>query len=253
MRVRQIPILRDNYCHLVIDDVAGVAAAIDPAEPAPVLSALQEEGVRLTHVLCTHHHWDHTGGNLEILDAHPEVEVLGSAADAARIPGITRPVDDGDALQVGGIGGRVLFVPCHTRGHLAYLFEDALFCGDTLFVAGCGRFTEGDAAQMHRALNEVFAALPDETRVFCGHEYTVANLKFAQTVEPANDAIRRKLKWAEARRQEGRSTVPSTIGEERTYNPFMRVHVPAVAGATGESDAVRVMAALRARKDRFRP
>jgi len=249
MRIRQIPIFQDNYCHLLIDDGAGVAAAIDPAEPGPVRAALDAEGVRLTHVLCTHHHWDHSGGNAEMAARIPGVEVLGSVQDAAKTPALTRQVSGGETVTVGGLRGSALFVPCHTRGHVAYLFGDALFCGDTLFVAGCGRFFEGDAREMHAALNEVFACLPGETRVFCGHEYTVANLEFAASVDPENPAVAAKLAWARAQREAGRSTVPSTLAEERTYNPFLRVHAPAIQAATGETDPVAVMSRLRALKN----
>lgn len=252
MRIELIPILRDNYAYLVVDDEAGVAAVVDPAQPEPVRAALERAGVRPTHLLCTHHHWDHAGGNEQMVRWYPDLEVVGSVGDADRIPAITRRVDDGDVIRVGGIDVRVLFVPCHTRGHVAYLAGDALFCGDTLFVAGCGRFFEGDAAQMHRALGSVLGALPPETRVFCGHEYTVTNLRFALTVEPENGAARAKLAWAEARRREGAPTVPSTIGEERTYNPFMRVDSPAIRARLGTADDVSTMAALRRLKDEFR-
>lgn len=261
MRIRQIPILprMANYCHVVIDDERGVMAAVDPAEPAVVAEALAGESARLTHILCTHHHFDHAGGNVEMAKRFPGVEIVGFAGDAARIPGITRRVEHGDRVRIGDLVAEVLAVPCHTRGHIAYRFADpdpargdALFCGDTLFVAGCGRFFEGDAAQMHHALNTVFAALPDDTRVYCGHEYTVANLEFARTVEPDNPAIAAKLAWARAERAAGRSTVPSTLGEEKTCNPFMRVAHESVQAATGTGDPVSAMAALRRAKDDFK-
>lgn len=261
MRIRQIPILgrMANYCHAVIDDVAGVMAVVDPAEPDAVLAALEGEAATLTHVLCTHHHWDHSGGNKAFAERFPGVEIVGSADEAERIPAITREVADGDTVTVGGLDARILAVPCHTRGHIAYRFAepdpalgDALFCGDTLFVAGCGRFFEGDAAQMHRALNTVFATLPDDTRVYCGHEYTVSNLEFAAHAEPGNPAIARKLEWARARRAQGASTVPSIIGEEKTYNPFMRVAEPALQAAMGTADPVATMAALRQAKNAFK-
>ena len=252
MRIVQIPILSDNYCHLVVDDATGRAAVIDPAEPSRVIPVIEKSGAKLTHILCTHHHWDHAGGNLEMLARFPEARVVGSVGDAAKIPGATDRVADGDTVRVGDLEARVLFVPCHTRGHVAYLFGDALFCGDTLFVAGCGRFFEGDAAQMHTALNTVFAGLAPQTRVFCGHEYTVSNLKFAVSIEPDNAAAKTKLAWAELQRADGRSTVPSTIGEERTYNPFMRLDEPTVQATTGAHDPVAVMSALRERKNGFR-
>lgn len=251
MRIRQIPLFNDNYAHLVIDEGTVCAAAVDPADAGPVCAAIEAEGARLTHILCTHHHWDHSGGNVAMLRRHPDAEVVGSVDDAPQIPGITRQVSHGDTLRVGELEASVLFVPCHTRGHVAYRFGDALFCGDTLFVAGCGRFFEGDARQMHAALNEVFAALPESTRVFCGHEYTISNLEFAASVDPENSALHGKLAWARGERAAGRSTVPSTLGEERTYNPFLRVGTPAIRAATGESDPVAVMARLRELKNAF--
>lgn len=252
MRIRQIPILSDNYSYLVIDEANGVAGAVDPAEPEPVARAIEEEKVKLTHILCTHHHWDHSGGNEELLRRYPDAVVVGSVDDADKIPGISVRVGNEDRVRIGQLEGRVLLVPCHTRGHIAYLFEDALFCGDTLFVAGCGRFFEGEAKEMHHALNVVFGALPDNTRVFCGHEYTVSNLKFALSIEPENKAAQEKLKWAEEQRAKNLSTVPSTLGEERSFNPFMRVSEPTVAAAVGEQDPVAVMAALRERKNNFK-
>jgi hydroxyacylglutathione hydrolase len=252
MRIRLVPILEDNYSYLLIDDAAKAAAAVDPAEPDKVAAALAEEGVRLAAILCTHHHWDHSGGNLGLLEKFPGAEVFGSEDDAEKIPGITRRIRHGDEVKVAGLSGRALLVPCHTRGHLAYHFGRALFSGDTLFVAGCGRFFEGDAAGMHRALNEVIAALPPETEVYCGHEYTVGNLKFALAVEPENAAAKSKLEWALARREKGLPTIPSTLAEERAFNPFMRVAVPELARAVGADNPVEVMDRLRTRKNNFK-
>ncbi len=249
MKIKQIPIYADNYGYLIIDEAQGVAAAVDPADADPVLAAISEEGVRLTHVLCTHHHWDHVGGNEVIQKAVPDVIIVGGSVDADRIPGCTVRVEHGGDVKIGSLVGKVLEVPCHTSGHVAYLFGDALFCGDTLFVGGCGRFFEGDAAQMHHALNEVFAKLPGETLVYCGHEYTVSNLEFALDVEPNNPAVLEKIEWARTRRAKGLPTVPSTIAEELTYNPFMRVDQPDVVEAVSASDPVDVMARLRQRKN----
>lgn len=252
MRIRQIPILMDNYAHLLVCESTNRAGVVDPAQPDVVAAAIEAEGVELTHILVTHHHWDHSGGNLEMKKRFPSATVVGAAADADRIPALDHPVAGGDSFAIGDIDVSVLFVPCHTRGHIAFLADDALFCGDTLFVAGCGRFFEGDAEQMNQALNGVFAALPDSTRVFCGHEYTVSNLNFASTIEPDNAAVASKAEWAKAEIAAGRSTVPSTIGEERTYNPFMRVHLEAVQRALDAADPVSAMAALREKKNTFR-
>lgn len=251
-QVEQVAILMDNYCYLVIDNATRHAAVIDPAEPDVVSSRIDELGVQLTHILATHHHWDHAGGNEEMKRRYPAATVVMSSVDAARVKGVEREVEHGDVIQVGRTTGRVLMVPCHTLGHAAFVFGDALFCGDTLFVGGCGRFFEGDGAQMHQALNGVFGELPDDTRVFCGHEYTVANLRFARHIEPDNQDTRAKLAWAEARQDRVLSTVPSTLGEERRYNPFLRVGLPSVQAAVAASDPVQAMDRLREKKNQFR-
>ena len=167
----------------------------------------------------------------------------------------TRQLGIGNLIETIGFGEQeisVLSVPCHTRGHVAYLSEGNLFSGDTLFVAGCGRFFEGEASEMDQALNSVFASLPKSTRVFCGHEYTVANLRFAASVEPDNEAVAAKLEWAVAQEEEGVSTVPSTIHEELETNPFMRVRLAEMQTRLGASDAVEAMRILRERKNSFR-
>jgi hydroxyacylglutathione hydrolase len=258
VRIELIPVLWDNYAYLLVDEATNEAAIIDPAEADPVLAVVRREGVKPTAILNTHHHQDHTAGNLDLLAAHPELRVVGSKADSDKIPGITHPVVTGDVVRVGALEGRVLFVPCHTRGHIAYLFGRALFSGDTLFAAGCGRFFEGTAAEMYHALTDVIGALPDDTLVYCGHEYTENNLEFAKTLEPNNAALLRKLEAVKSLRADGQPSIPTTLGEERTYNPFLRTHaldlVAAVARAVPGVDAadpVRVLAAVRALKDDF--
>ena len=159
----------------------------------------------------------------------------------------------GDVFQLGGEDVQVLGVPCHTRGHVAYLWDGNLFCGDTLFVAGCGRFFEGEAREMDEALNHVFGSLPGTTKVYCGHEYTVGNLLFARSVEPDNQQVQEKLVWAQQQRAKGLSTVPSTLEEEWSYNPFMRVGEPDVQKQVGHDEPVSVMKALRELKNEFRP
>jgi len=259
MKIKQIPVLSDNYSYLIIDEINNVAGVVDPAEPAKVIKALEEfPKLKLTHLLTTHHHLDHAGGNAEMKKIFPDLEVIGSGADQERIPAITKGVKDNDTLTIGDIHISVLFAPCHTRGHMLYLANHekdtnsklALFTGDTIFIAGCGRFFEGDAVQMLNNMDRV-TALPKDTEIYCGHEYTVKNLQFAKTIEPQNTAILNKLEWAINQRTKNLSTVPSTIEQELATNPFMRVRELTVQSAVGDSDAVKVMTELRNRKDKF--
>jgi hydroxyacylglutathione hydrolase len=235
LKVERIPTLSDNYTYLVICDETGEAAVVDAPEAGPVIRQVEQLNVRVTQILSTHHHADHSAANPK-LSKRWGVPVLGHTLDADRIPGLTDGLEEGDTLSVGNQKARVLYVPAHTRNHIAYAFEagDAVFCGDTLFAAGCGRLFEGTPAMMYKALVEVLGTLPDSTRVFCGHEYTEANLVFAAHTEPGNAAIREKLghvqkirsnkafNWHNATPQE--MTVPTTIGEEREINPFMRAN-----------------------------
>ena len=253
LEILQIPVLNDNYVYLARDADSGACAAVDPAVAAPVLRALGERGWKLTHILNTHHHGDHTGGNLEIKRA-TGCTVVGAAADAARIPGIDVRLGEGDTVSLGTAGARVFEVPGHTRAHVAYWFEGsrALFCGDTLFALGCGRLFEGTAGQMWESL-EKLRALPDHTRVYCAHEYTNANADFALTVEPDNAALKARADAVLALREAGKPTVPSTMAEERATNPFLRADVPDLQRAAGMEgqDPVSVFAEVRRRKDRF--
>ena len=258
MEIVPIPMLADNYGYLVIAPQGREAAVIDPSEGAPVLAKVAELGVRLVAVLATHHHWDHTGGNEALFEKFPGLPVYGHRYDheRGRTPGLSRPVEEGDELEVGALRPGVLAVPGHTLGAVAYLFGDALFTGDTLFVAGCGRLFEGTPAQMHASL-EKLARLPDETRIYCGHEYTEKNLLFARSVEPENEAIGEAIGEARALRAEGRPTIPSTIGREKEINPFLRVTTPAIVerlegeGGGKPLDVVARFARLREMKDRF--
>lgn len=258
MRVVPVPQLSDNYAYLIVDPESGDAGVVDCAEAAPVLAAAEREGASLVAVLATHHHFDHVGGNADLLAARPNLRIYGSAADAPRIPGITDPVGDGDTVHVGSLVARVILIPAHTSGHVAYYFADheAVFTGDTLFAGGCGRLFEGDAAQMMGSLGRL-ASLPDRTRVYCGHEYTEKNLQFASELEPGNAELAEKLAEVRRLRARGEPTVPSTIASERATNPFLRVEsrelvasvrarVPGVAG-----DPVSVFAAVRSLKDRY--
>ena len=250
--IRQIPVLRDNYVYLLRDEASGATGVVDPSVAEPVLAVLAETGWRLTHILNTHHHNDHTGGNLEIKRATGAI-VVGPRADRDRIPGIDVAVADGERYALGTEAAEVFDVPGHTRGHIAYWFKDsrALFCGDTLFLMGCGRLFEGTPEQMWRSLGKL-RRLPGETRVYCGHEYTQANARFALTVDPQNAALVARARRVDALRAEGKSTVPGTMADELATNPFLRADQPALQEAAGApGDPVATFAAIRRRKDVF--
>jgi len=254
MDVKIIPALTDNYMYLIVDNETKEAAVVDPVEPESVLGEIKGKDIRLTKILTTHHHWDHAGGNKKLLKVYPELPVYGGDD---RVEGLTTRVDEGDKIFIGNLEVSCLHTPCHTRGHICYVVKPkdqppAVFTGDTLFIAGCGRFFEGTADQMYSNLYEKLGSLPNDTKVFCGHEYTYANLKFASLVDPENKAVASKLKWAETMRVERQTTVPSTIGEEKETNPFMRVDSKVLQARAGSSDAVQTMAYIRREKDNFK-
>ncbi|ABI57336.1 hydroxyacylglutathione hydrolase [Alkalilimnicola ehrlichii MLHE-1] len=248
-----IPAFADNYIWLAVDRNRRLAAVVDPGDAEPVEAALRASGLRLSAILITHHHHDHTGGVEELLAAHP-VPVYGPADES--VPGVSQPLREPDAFEVPGLGLplRVLDVPGHTAGHIALVADGALFSGDALFAGGCGRLFEGTPEQMYASLGKL-AALPEATRVYCGHEYTLANLRFAHQVEPDNPNLTQRLRQAEAARQRGEPTVPSRMADEHATNPFLRAHLPAVRTAaerwSGQTldEPVAVFAALRRWKD----
>uniref|UniRef100_A0A1B6D7X8 hydroxyacylglutathione hydrolase n=1 Tax=Clastoptera arizonana TaxID=38151 RepID=A0A1B6D7X8_9HEMI len=254
MKVEILPALHDNYMYLIVDEATKEAAVVDPVEPDLVMNAVMDHGVNLTKVLTTHHHWDHASGNKKIKEKVPGLKVFGGDD---RIEGLTDKIKDGDTIKIGNLEVECLFTPCHTKGHICYLVKpddepQAVFTGDTLFIGGCGRFFEGNAEEMYAALLGKLGSLPEDTKVFCGHEYTVSNLKFAKKVDGNNIAVENKLIWAEGMRKEFKPTVPSTIGDEKKTNPFMRVHDKALETLAESTDAIKVMAFIRQQKDNFK-
>ncbi len=249
MRVVAVPCLKDNFAYLVIDGTR--AAVVDPGEAPPVEAALAREGVTLGAIWLTHHHWDHVGGVPALVAAHPDLEVICGKTDAPKVERVTRTVDDGDTVTFGAITAKIIHNPGHTLGAVSFHIPDpgAVFTGDTLFAAGCGRVFEGDPPMMHASLMRL-AALPPSTKVYFGHEYTAANLKFAAAVEPANAAI--------ASRTAALTTpsTPSTIADERATNPFLRAADPTVIAAArargADANAASVFGAIRAWKNDFK-
>mgnify|MGYP003337572711 FL=1 len=241
---------------LLVDRGGRRVAVVDPAVAAPVIAWLEAADCALAVVLQTHHHSDHIGGTPELLRRWPGAEVWAAAADRDRIPFQTRSLADGDRLDLFGRPVEVLAVPGHTRAHLAYVLPAAgddgpeLFCGDTLFAGGCGRLFEGTPSQLLTSL-ERLAALPPETRVWCAHEYTEANLRFAASVDPANGDLQQRIRAVAELRMAGTATVPSRIDLERATNPFLRCRTAALQQATGAQEPVAVLAELRRRKDVF--
>lgn len=258
MKIELLPALQDNYMYLLIDEDTKECAAVDPVEPEKVLAAVNSSGVKLTSVLTTHHHWDHAGGNEKLVELAKNSNInLTVYGGDDRIGALGKKVSHGDRFKIGSLDVECLFTPCHTAGHICYYVTGsadtpAVFTGDTLFVAGCGKFFEGSPDQMYKALIEILGKLPGNTRVFCGHEYTVNNLKFAAHVEPGSSIIAEKLTWAKAQQSKGLTTIPSTIDEEKQINPFMRVKDSNVQSCMKTTDPVETMGALREAKNNFK-
>ncbi len=254
LQILLIPVLTDNYIYLLHDEASGKTAAVDPALAEPVLAALQEKQWQLNYVFNTHHHSDHVGGNLPLKQA-TGCKIVGAANDRSRIPGIDIHVVHGDEVHLGEVSFRVIATPGHTSGHIVYYSEDSqsLFCGDTLFSLGCGRLFEGSAEQMWQSLQSL-KSLPGNTRVYCAHEYTQANGRFALTVDAGNAALQQRLSEVTALRARQLPTLPSTIELELATNPFLREDSSQIRSNIGAVDDIpsHVFAKIRLLKDQFR-
>ncbi|VUZ47973.1 unnamed protein product [Hymenolepis diminuta] len=256
MHVLTIPAFSDNYMYLLVDEKTNQCAAVDPAEPKKLLAEVKKNDLTLTCVLTTHHHWDHAGGNSELLSlVSTPVRVYGGSMG---VEAITDQVSHGETISLGkDITITCLHTPCHTKDHICYYATTSdqpngcVFTGDTLFLGGCGRFFEGTAGQMYHALIEILGKLAGSTKVYCGHEYTVKNLEFAKTVDGENKALLERMDTCIKMRKDGQFTVPGTMQEELDTNPFMRVTDPGLQARVKATDAIDAMKIVRQMKDRF--
>lgn len=257
MDIHRLRAFHDNYIFVLHHPATNQAAVVDPGDATPVLNWLDQHRANLVAIFNTHHHSDHVGGNQRLLSRFPEAIVYGGAEDQGRIPGQTVFLQEGDKVSFGDRTGEVFFVPGHTRAHIAYYFppvqvEDwgELFCGDTLFAGGCGRLFEGTPAQMVNSLSKL-RQLPDTTRVWCAHEYTLGNLRFAVTVDTNNPVLNQRFQQVEIARQQDQETVPSELGLEKQTNPFLRWDDPAIQSAMQGQNPAQTFARLRGKKDLF--
>jgi hydroxyacylglutathione hydrolase len=257
MQVKRLPALSDNYIFLLHDRQHNTAAVVDPAEATPVLRCLETLGAELVAIFNTHHHSDHVGANRELIQRFPNLCVYGGAEDRGRIPGQQVFLQEGDRVEFALRVAEVFFVPGHTRAHIAYYFPPEsegdtgeLFCGDTLFAGGCGRLFEGTPAQMVNSLSKL-RALPDNTRVWCAHEYTLKNLQFALSVDCQNPDLQNRYTQVQEARRHGEASIPSLLGLEKRTNPFLRWDDTAIQSTIGSNDPVRVFSRLRGMKDLF--
>ena len=224
IKILQIKTLQDNYAYLLVDESSKQAAVIDPGSAKPVLKTLAAENLDLTHILLTHHHYDHSGGVGELKKLYPKAEIAIHEGDAGRLAATAdRQLQEGNSIDFGTASIKILHLPCHTRGHVAFLVEDALFTGDTLFTAGCGKFFEGTATEMHENLKRL-KTLPETTNIYCGHEYTLENLEYANQADPANQTIIERLQRARRKQTDGEPLVPATLALELASNPFLRLN-----------------------------
>lgn len=257
MQIHRIPALSDNYIFLLHSVEQGIAAVVDPAEPEPVLHQLKALQTQLVAIFNTHHHRDHIGGNAALLQHFPEAIVYGGAEDRGRIPKQQVFLQEGDRVSFASRTAEVLFVPGHTRAHIAYYFPPVqhnepgeLFCGDTLFAGGCGRLFEGTPDQMVNSLSKL-RALPDHTRVWCAHEYTLKNLQFALSVDEHNADLRDRFERVKTMRQASKPTIPSLLAEEKQTNPFLRWDQSHLQAKVKSQEPVQTFARLRGMKDQF--
>jgi hydroxyacylglutathione hydrolase len=257
MEIKRIPVLSDNYIFVLWDSQQKIAAVVDPAVAKPVIKYLQSIDAQLVAILNTHHHGDHVGGNQQLVKQFPDLCVYGGVEDRGRIPQQQVYLQEGDTVQFADRIARVFFVPGHTRAHIAYYFPPIeadgigeLFCGDTIFAGGCGRLFEGTPAQMLDSLAKL-RQLPDRTRVWCAHEYTLSNLKFALTVDPDNRDLAARYQKVQQARSQGLATIPSLLGEEKQTNPFLRWDTSALQAAAKIDEPVRVFGRIRGMKDQF--
>jgi hydroxyacylglutathione hydrolase len=254
LEIELLPLLTDNYAYLLRDTATGTVGVVDPSAAAPVLARLNQLGWTLTYIINTHHHPDHSGGNLE-LKAATGAKVVGPFNDQARIPGIDIALKDGETFAFGQSIGAAIDIPGHTSGHMALWFaaDKAVFSGDTLFALGCGRMFEGNAPMMWASLKRL-RDLPPDTRVYCGHEYTQANARFALSVDPDNAILQTRAALVDRLRAEGKPTIPSTLADEVKTNPFLRADNPAFAArlSLAGTAPAEVFGHLRAAKDNFR-
>ncbi|HEV2524215.1 MAG TPA: hydroxyacylglutathione hydrolase [Gammaproteobacteria bacterium] len=257
LKIVRIAAFKDNYIWLLVNTKTNDGVVVDPGDAKPVLEVLRANNIQLTAILITHHHADHCAGIPQLLE-HAEVPVYGPQQET--IPHCSHPLSEGDTVNLDALDIQlsVLDIPGHTLGHIAYVGNNMLFCGDTLFTGGCGRLFEGTALQMFKSLKKL-KQLPKETLVYCGHEYTLANLEFAMTIEPENKILIQRFEQVKAQTEKREATVPSLLGLELETNPFLRTHVPAVVAAVKKfatyniADESDILLNIRAKKDIFKP